>query len=149
MCKKIFYVSILLLTTFGCNSKSKLEQDAIQAYLSKNNITVSPTSSGLYYIETLKGAGVIPQIGSLVRINYKCMLLDGTIIDTNKTDEPLVFYVGYGQVIAGLDEGIKYMSSGGKATMIMPSDLAYGKTGKGKIPAYTPLIFEIELLSSL
>ncbi len=39
------------------------------------------------------------------------------------------------------------MKAGGKATLLVPSNLAYGATDRGQdIPAYSPLVFEVELL---
>lgn len=38
------------------------------------------------------------------------------------------------------------MKVGGKATLVCPSDLAYGEQGRPSIPGGAALIFEIELL---
>jgi FKBP-type peptidyl-prolyl cis-trans isomerase len=39
------------------------------------------------------------------------------------------------------------MKAGGKATFILPSSLAYGAIARGEdIPAYSPLVFDVELL---
>jgi len=60
----------------------------------------------------------------------------------------LEFTLGQGQVIAGWDEGISLMNAGGKATLIIPSKLAYGERGAGNdIPANSPLVFDVELIS--
>jgi len=62
--------------------------------------------------------------------------------------QPLEFTIGRGQVIPGWDEGISMMSAGGKATLIVPSKLAYGeREGGNNIPAYSPLVFDVELIS--
>jgi peptidylprolyl isomerase len=61
--------------------------------------------------------------------------------------EAFSFELGKGQVIQGWEEGIALMKAGGKATFILPSSLAYGAIARGEdIPAYSPLVFDVELL---
>ena len=59
----------------------------------------------------------------------------------------MVFTLGNYMVIEGFEEGILYMKKGGKATLLIPSYLAYGTSGTyWGIPGYSPIIFEVELL---
>jgi FKBP-type peptidyl-prolyl cis-trans isomerase FkpA len=62
--------------------------------------------------------------------------------------EPLEFALGAGKVIKGWDQGVVGMKEGGKRTLIIPSELAYGKrgVGGGAIPPDSDLIFDVELL---
>jgi FKBP-type peptidyl-prolyl cis-trans isomerase len=77
--------------------------------------------------------------------------MNGKVFDSSldkKPATPFEFTLGQGQVIPGWDEGIMLMSAGGKATLIIPSKLAYGERGAGAdIPAYSPLVFDVELIS--
>jgi FKBP-type peptidyl-prolyl cis-trans isomerase FkpA len=68
-------------------------------------------------------------------------------LDAGRT--PLEFRLGAGMVIKGWDQGMAGMKVGGKRTLIIPSDLAYGKRGAGGaggIPPDSDLIFDVELL---
>ena len=140
----------------------KNEESKIFAkYIEDNKVTVAPTASGLYYIESKKGNGKKPAAGNIVKVNYVGKLLDGTIFDTSdeavakaanifqegRKYEPLEFPVGQGQVIPGWDEGILLMSTGSKGKLLIPSAIAYGAQGGGPIPPYSPLVFEVELVS--
>lgn len=141
-------ISIILLSFFqSCKSDSEKELETLQAYIESNNITTEPTASGLYYIETLAGTGAQATVGDIVDVHYTGTFLDGEKFDSSyDRGEPYEFTLGRGQVIKGWDEGIAYMKEGGKATLIMPSNLAYGASGSGSIQPYTSLIFEVELV---
>ena len=137
------------------------EPENIKKYLADNKIYARATASGLYYVETKRGAGVKPEKGKTVKVDYVGTLFDGTVFDTSIEDvakkanvynakrpyEPFSFVLGQGQVIPGWDEGISLMRVGGKAKLIIPSSIAYGAQGSGQaIPPYTPLAFEVELI---
>jgi len=123
----------------------KEEKEAVQAYITENNITVEPTESGMYYIETLAGKGAKAENGKMVEVHYTGKFLDGTVFDSSEGREPFSFPLGMGRVIQGWEEGIALMREGGKATFIIPSDLAYGNGG-GRIPPFATLVFNVELL---
>jgi len=121
------------------------EKPAMDKYLADNNVKVKPTASGLYYIETKKGSGPNPKATDVVKVHYTGKLLDGTTFDSSvERGQPVEF--GLNQVIAGWTEGLQLMRKGGKATLIIPSSLAYGPQGQQSIPPYAPLVFEVELI---
>jgi len=126
----------------------KNEPVLIQKYITDNNITVAPTASGLYYIETKAGNGPAPAAGKTVKVHYTGTLLDGTKFDSSlDRNQPFEFVLGQGQVIRGWDEGIALMKKGGKAKLIIPSSIGYGNRGAGPtIKPFSTLVFEVELL---
>ncbi|MEI6887729.1 MAG: FKBP-type peptidyl-prolyl cis-trans isomerase [Bacteroidales bacterium] len=128
--------------------KNKIEEAAsLGKYLKEKNITAKPTASGIYYIERVKGTGTKAAAGKVVKVHYTGTLLNGTKFDSSRDkNQPYEFTLGQGQVIKGWDEGIELMNVGGKATLIIPSNMAYGERDKGTIPPYSTLVFEVELM---
>jgi FKBP-type peptidyl-prolyl cis-trans isomerase FkpA len=125
------------------------ESSNMLKYINENNITVDPTESGMYYVETVKGKGKKAESGKKVKVHYKGTLLDGTVFDSSfdhPDAKPIEFTLGKGMVIKGWDEGVGLMRVGGKATLVIPSVIAYGERGRGNIPPYAPLVFEVELV---
>jgi FKBP-type peptidyl-prolyl cis-trans isomerase FkpA len=117
--------------------------------ITEKGITAQPTASGLIYLPELEGKGAKAENGKLVEVHYSGMLLDGTVFDNSYSrGKPHTFTLGRNEVIPGWDEGIAMMKTGGKATLLIPSDLAYGPQGmKGVIPPFSTLLFEVELVS--
>ena len=106
----------------------------------------------LKIIDTKPGKGAQPQAGQTVTVNYTGWLYEkgkkGKKFDSSlDRSEPFSFPLGQGQVIKGWDEGVATMKVGGKRTLIIPPDLAYGDSGAGDdIPPGATLIFDIDLL---
>ncbi|HAH58176.1 MAG TPA: peptidylprolyl isomerase [Bacteroidales bacterium] len=130
-------------------NKASLDEASERAsYIKKNNITVKPTASGLYYIETKAGSGEQVVSGKTVKVHYTGTLLNGQKFDSSvDRGEPIEFVLGQGQVIQGWDEGIAMMKEGGKARLIIPSNIAYGPQGRmPTIPPNSTLVFDVELI---
>lgn len=129
-------------------SNEEMEEQLLQNYLKNTSTKVEPLESGIYYIEIEKGTGKKPEKGDLVKIDYIAYFADGQPFDNSyETGKPFSFRVETGEVIAGMDLGIKLMKEGEKARLIIPSKLAYGPKQYGPVPPYSTIIFEIELLS--
>lgn len=121
--------------------------ETLQAYLAENNIEATPTESGLVYVCTQPGNGAKPEAGKKVKVHYTGTLLDGTKFDSSvDRGEPFEFPLGMGYVIPGWDEGVAMMSKGEKGILYIPAKLAYGERQAGTIPAFSNLIFEVELV---
>ena len=125
-----------------------IDVEIIDAYLSENNIEAITTESGLRYVITQEGQGSNPIAGNDVSVHYNGTLLDGTKFDSSyDRGQPFSFSLGKGRVIKGWDEGIALLNKGAKATLYIPSTLAYGSRGSGPtIGPNTVLKFEVELI---
>jgi len=132
------------LDTQGKAAETMLLDD----YIEKNEITQTPTESGMYIIPMKSGNGKAVELKDSLIVHYTGMFLDGTIFDSSiKRNEPFGFVLGGNQVIEGWEEGCKGLKKGDKVRLIIPSGLAYGKKGYSELIApFTTLIFEIELL---
>jgi len=122
------------------------EKTTFDSYLTENKITTKPTESGLIYVETKKGNGKHPKATDMVTVHYTGTLLNGTKFDSSlDRGQPAEFPLN--QVIPGWTEGIQLMSKGSKCKLIIPSKIGYGSQGAGeKIPPFSPLVFEVELI---
>jgi FKBP-type peptidyl-prolyl cis-trans isomerase len=107
---------------------------------------------GLKYTDTVVGTGKIATSGHQVTVNYTGWLYEngvkGKKFDSSLDHgQPFSFMLGAGKVIKGWDEGVAGMKVGGKRTLIIPPNLAYGAHGAGNvIPPFATLIFDVELL---
>lgn len=137
--------SIALFASIGCNTEPQLDIDLekIQKYLADNGLDAESTESGLHYIIEEPGTGEdSPNLSSEITINYKGYLLNGTVFDERDNQ---TFRLN--QLIKGWQEGIQLMKPGGKAMLLIPSELGYGPGAVGSIPPNSVLLFDIELLS--
>ena len=134
------------------------EPELIAKYVADNGIKEQPRANGLYVIVMKKGKGQTVAAGRNVTLSYTGRLLDGTIFDSsNENDckqanidwhEPLNYVVGQMSLIPGWEEGVMGQPEGSQLRLIIPSALGYGPQGAGNtIPPYSPLVFDIDILS--
>jgi FKBP-type peptidyl-prolyl cis-trans isomerase len=130
---------------------------ALDKYVKDNNLTEAKDVSGIYFKEIEKGTGDTIKSGYKVMLYFKITLLDGTVIFTTEDNagrnyEEFAFYVdvsnkivneSYVQQIAGLHLGLKKMQVGGKALIVIPSELAFKAvdySGSLGIPRFSTLL---------
>ena len=137
-----------------CLSAASMSQAAGQA---PTAVPAAAVAEPLVKIDTVVGTGKEAAAGSNVVVNYtgwyhKPMAARqrGRKFDSSLDAgrEPLEFQLGAGRVIKGWDQGVAGMKVGGKRTLIIASELAYGKRGAGggSIAPDSDLIFDVELL---
>lgn len=139
----------------------KAEPVKIKKYIADNNLKVTQTASGLNYIITKQGSGIKPVPGDTVVVNYTVKLTSGKVLETSVRAEaqkaklpvnpmspykPVRFAIGVKGMIKGWDEGMQLLNKGATATLILPSELAYGEQGYQQIQPFTPLVFDVELV---
>lgn len=120
------------------------EPKLIQDFITLNHIESVPSESGLYYIERQAGNGPGITKESKVKIIYNCTTLDGSVIDAQTA--PLEIDMAAGKITKGMEEGLLKMSLGAKATLIIPSNLAFGKRKISTVLPYTTLIYDLEVI---
>jgi FKBP-type peptidyl-prolyl cis-trans isomerase FkpA len=116
---------------------------------SPDDITWNTTASGLKISDTVPGSGAPVKPGDTVSVHYSGYLTDGTKFDSSlDRNSPFEFTVGAGRVIPGWEEGLVGMQVGGKRSLLIPPNLAYGVQGSPPIiPGNATLRFDIELLA--
>jgi peptidylprolyl isomerase len=119
----------------------------------KPTVTVptGPPPTTLVTKEIVKGTGPEAKAGQSVSVNYVGVLYHGgKEFDSSwKRSEPFTFTLGKGQVIKGWDQGVAGMKVGGRRELVIPAELAYGKTGSPPtIPPNAPLVFVVDLLGT-
>ncbi|MBP3253343.1 MAG: FKBP-type peptidyl-prolyl cis-trans isomerase [Bacteroidales bacterium] len=141
------------------DSMRAIENEMIETYLQQNSWDKTK-KDGIYVKHLVQGSGRQAKDGDVVQIHYIGQLLDGKVFDTSVEDvakengkynaardyKPLEFKIGAGQMIPGFEIAAKQLKQGGKATVLLPSDLAYGSRDLGDIKPFSPLLFTIELV---
>lgn len=136
-----YYRESMIERKYGANRKAG--EDFLKANL--KNKDVQQTASGLQYKVITKGEGPVPANTQKVKVHYEGRLIDGTVFDSSyKRGQPATF--GVNQVIKGWIEALTLMPVGSKWELYIPQELAYGAREQQSIPAFSCLVFTVELL---
>ena len=133
----------------------------MKKYIADNKLKVTTTPSGLNYVITKQGDGPLPVLGDTAVVHYTVKSLAGKVFETSVKDvavknklpinpmnpyKPYRFPLGTQGIIPAWNEGVLLLNKGTKATLVVPSSLAYGEQGSREIGPFTPLVFDIELV---
>ena len=168
---KLIFISIIVIlialaVTWGIQHRNIEIKDTTPVTQNNNSDQTNNNKNNMDQVTTLQikddvvGTGPAVVSGDTVYVNYTGKFTDGKVFDTSieqvakdagvynagRTYEPFSFAAGIGQVIQGWNMGIIGMKVGGKRTLTIPYDLAYGPEGYGPIPPKATLIFNIELV---
>lgn len=121
------------------------EAEQMDAFARKNNIRITETTeTGLRFGKVIAypdSAQV--KDGSVLKVKYTGRRMDYTIFDSGTLDVTL----GSSSVVQGFSQGLLKMRAGEKANLLFPSALGYGAQGNRNIPGFSPLYFEVEIIS--
>ena len=109
--------------------------------------TVKELSGGVLYRVVNEGKGSADvKVNSVVTVHYKGSLINGREFDNSwKRGCPEAFRVN--GLIEGFQIALLNMRVGDRWIVYIPYSLGYGKRASGPIPAFSTLVFEIELIS--
>ena len=118
-------------------------------YIEANDLDAIESVTGLFYIIEEEGTGEQPIETSNVTVAYKGYFTDDTVFDESNEDG---ISFDLDKVIEGWTEGIQYFKEGGSGKLLIPSSLAYGRSGVVRdgieiIPGGAVLIFDVNLKS--
>jgi len=131
-------------------AREKAAEEAFENFVSSKQEELGKdpvrTDSGLVYFDLEEGDGKQPAATDTVTVHYTGTFFDGNKFDSSRDrGSPATFPLN--RVIQGWTEGVGSMKVGGRRLLVVPYELAYGKSGRPPtIPPATPLVFDVELL---
>ena len=148
---------ILFDTISGVNSdKIPLIDQVIKSKISVKTSDGSFVSHPIYTLVAREGTGQSPSSVDSTYVSYEGLLLNKSSFDSSLT--PIWFDLT--SVVRGFREGmpalkpgdfsvdennVRIFSNFGQGAIFMPSGLAYFGNAAGSIPAYSPIIFKLDL----
>lgn len=122
----------------------KKNQQFLNELSSQEDVFALPC--GIYYKVLESGSGTnCPNVRNIVSVHYKGSLIDGRVFDNSyERNCPEAFRLC--DVIEGWQLALQQMHVGDKWVIYIPYSMGYGNRTSGPIPAFSTLIFEVELL---
>jgi len=128
---------------FGDNKKAG--EAYVADYAKKDG--VKTLDEGVLYKVLNEGAGAAVGDSSTVTVAYVGRLIDGTVFDSSRVENPFEVNMAMPRVIPGWVTALKHMREGAKWEVVIPQEQAYGKSNQGLIKPFSALIFDIEVKS--
>ena len=161
---KFVAVVVLMISVYSCFNDSTIpsvdyssytqerEDSIISMYLDtliSHGLNVDTSEAGVYYIMLKDGEGDYPQQGDSIGIIYEGYFPEnGHVFDKSAiyySDSIMWYNYRESGFISGFEDAVSHLNVGARGLFLLPSNVAYGATGYGAIPPYSPLVFEIKL----
>ncbi len=129
--------------TYSADEERALRGAYIDSLIS-NDHDIDTTANGVYYVVIEEGEGEFAKEGDTLTVGYAGYFIDGVMFDSSELHFPegkMEFILGVDRMIPGWEEGIQKMNEGARMQFIIPSELAYGSAGSGRVAPYQTLVF--------
>lgn len=142
------FIAFSTLLLSSCTGYSDKEQEVfdqkLQAFMKKENLKMTKSSSGVYYKVATKGSGRKIQYNDKIRVMYKGKLMNGTIFD--EKNSPIEFHLK--KLVPAWKEVLVGKNTGSVFYIATPPSMGYGSQDNGEIPPNSCLYFEIKVMES-
>ena len=98
----------------------KTESEQINDFIERYGWDMIETGSGLLYMIYHHGEGIGAEKGMHASLKFSLRLINGHEIDNSDKSGLMVFLIGSGGVVSGLEEAILHLHHGDKAKIIIP-----------------------------
>ena len=135
--------ALILLLLIVCVSSCSSDFDGVspKEYVEQNNITATELDGGMYIQIDEPGDAQRATADQVVLVDYRAILANTgeTVLEGED------FTAVYGNLLLGWQTGLKEIGVGGKCTLILPPNLAFGDQVIEGIPQKSTLVFEVTL----
>ena len=139
-------------------NKTPIYDQVSTLQISVKDANDNDVNHNLYYHVIRDGIGDNPTVADSVFVSYKGLLFDGSSFDSRKNP----IWMEAKNLIRGFQEFLPLLKKGdvnvnndgtydfmdfGIGFVIFPSGLGYYQSGSANIPAYSPLIFQVNMMT--
>lgn len=129
--------------------KQAFELESMEKYVKKFGWnTVFDSTTGIYY-EKLKAVRSVKMPFKKGKFKYSLKTINDQLIAYSKEEDPLIVNWEDNSILKGIHYLMGQMNEHESLRAIIPSNMAFGSNGNGKVPAHQPVIVELEFLEKL
>lgn len=145
--KRFHFLLVLFLILSACNSDQDPQQTSTTD-MDEVEVPETCEEGELTFVDEEMGDGTEVTSESIAIVNYTGSLEDGTVFN-DFDGMPFVM----NELIAGMQDGMAGMKEGGRRTITIPPNMAYGtegsfdRSGTRVIPPCATLLFDVELVA--